>query len=101
MGATPLYICSYRTDNAVKVYRKRISTAVLNKVLRDATLWQPPPSKRNVSQAKICYCNQVSTRPQQLLSFLITRKMIHDGYRRYLDRKFRKSLEGFEATPIR
>ena len=27
--------------------------------------------------------------------------MIHDGYRRYLDRKFRESLEGFEATPIR
>jgi GTP-binding protein len=27
--------------------------------------------------------------------------MVNDGYRRYLDRKFRESLEGFEATPIR
>ena len=27
--------------------------------------------------------------------------MINDAYKRYLDRKFRESLEGFEATPIR
>jgi len=88
-------------DEAIKAHRKRISTAVLNEVLRDATLWQPPPSKRNGSQAKIYYCNQVSTRPPTIVVFCNNAGMINDGYRRYLDRKFRESLVGFEATPIR
>lgn len=88
-------------DDAINAHRKRISTAVLNEVLRDATLWQPPPSKRNGSQAKIYYCNQVSTRPPTIVVFCNNPTMINDGYRRYLDRKFRESLEGFEATPIR
>lgn len=88
-------------DEAVKAHRKRVSTAVLNEVLRDATLWQPPPSKRNGSQAKIYYCNQVSTRPPTIVVFCNDPSMINDAYRRYLDRKFRESLEGFEATPIR
>lgn len=88
-------------DDAIEAHRKRVSTAVLNEVLRDATLWQPPPSKRNGSQAKIYYCNQVSTRPPTIVVFCSDPSMINDGYRRYLDRKFRESLEGFEATPIR
>ncbi len=88
-------------DEAVKAHRKRVSTAVLNEVLRDATLWQPPPSKRNGSQAKIYYCNQVSTRPPTIVVFCNDPSMLNDGYRRYLDRKFRESLDGFEATPIR
>jgi len=88
-------------DDAIKAHRKRISTAVLNEVLRDATLWQPPPSKRNGSQAKIYYCTQVSTRPPTIVVSCNNPGLINDGYRRYLDRKFRESLVGFEATPIR
>jgi GTP-binding protein len=88
-------------DEAVGAHRKRISTSVLNDVLRDATLWQPPPSRRNGSQAKIYYCNQVSTRPPTIVVFCNDPSMINDSYKRYLDRKFRESLDGFEATPIR
>lgn len=88
-------------DDAISAHRKRVKTAVLNEVLRDATLWQPPPSKRNGSQAKIYYCNQVSTRPPTIVVFCNDPSMVNDAYRRYLDRKFRESLEGFEATPIR
>jgi len=88
-------------DEALKAHRKRISTAILNEVLRDAILWQPPPAKRNGAQAKIYYCNQVSTRPPTIVVFVNDPKLINDNYRRYLDRKFRESLDGFEATPIR
>jgi GTPase len=88
-------------DEAIQAHRKRVSTAVLNEVLRDATLWQPPPTKRSGAQAKIYYCNQVSTRPPTIVVFCNNPGMINDSYRRYLDRKFRESLEGFEATPIR
>jgi GTP-binding protein len=88
-------------DGAIEAHRKRISTAILNEVLRDAILWQPPPTRRNGSQAKIYYCNQVSTRPPTVVVFCNDPKLVNDNYRRYLDRKFRESLDGFEATPIR
>jgi len=88
-------------DEAVQAHRKRITTSVLNEVLRDAILWQPPPARRNGAQAKIYYCNQVSTRPPTIVVFCNDPGLINDNYRRYLDRKFRESLDGFEATPIR
>jgi GTPase len=88
-------------DEAIGAHRKRVTTSVLNEVLRDAVLWQPPPARRNGAQAKIYYCNQVSTRPPTVVVFCNDPKLINDNYRRYLDRKFRESLDGFEATPIR
>jgi len=88
-------------DDALAAHRRRISTAVLNEVLRDAVLWQPPPAKRSGSQAKIYYCNQVSTRPPTIVIFCNDPSLVPDNYRRYLDRKFREGLDGFEATPIR
>jgi len=88
-------------DEAIGAHRKRVSTSVLNEVLRDAILWQPPPARRNGAQAKIYYCNQVCTRPPTIVVFCNDPKLVNDNYRRYLDRKFRESLDGFEATPIR
>jgi len=88
-------------DGAVKAHRRRISTSVLNEVLRDAILWQPPPSRRNGAQAKIYYGSQVSTRPPTIVVFVNDPKLVNDNYRRYLDRKMRESLDGFESTPIR
>ncbi|KAL7539901.1 hypothetical protein ACHAWF_006539 [Thalassiosira exigua] len=88
-------------DSAVKAHRRRISTSVLNEVLRDAVLWQPPPARRNGAQAKIYYGSQVSTRPPTIVVFVNDPKLVNDNYRRYLDRKMRESLDGFESTPIR
>lgn len=64
-------------------------------------LLQPPPARRNGAQAKIYYCNQVSVRPPTIVIFCNDPKLVNDNYRRYLDRKFRENLDGFEATPIR
>ncbi|KAL9191485.1 LOW QUALITY PROTEIN: hypothetical protein ACHAXT_001191 [Thalassiosira profunda] len=80
-------------DSAVKAHRRRISTSVLNEVLRDAVL--------NGAQAKIYYGSQVSTRPPTIVVFVNDPKLVNDNYRRYLDRKMRESLDGFESTPIR
>ena len=88
-------------DSAVKAHRRRISTSVLNEVLRDAILWQPPPARRSGAQAKIYYGSQVSTRPPTIVVFVNDPKLVNDNYRRYLDRKMRESLDGFESTPIR
>eukprot|EP00977_Amphora_coffeiformis_P011268 scaffold2716_cov179-Amphora_coffeaeformis.AAC.2 len=88
-------------DDALTAHRRRISTAILNEVLRDAILWQPPPARRSGASAKIYYCHQVSTAPPTIVVFCNDPKLLNDSYQRYLDRKFRESLEGFEATPIR
>jgi GTP-binding protein len=56
-------------DEAIQVHRKQISTSILNELLRDAIMWQPPPAKRSGSQAKIYYCNHVSTRPPTIVVF--------------------------------
>jgi len=88
-------------DDAVKAHRRRISTGILNEVLRDAILWQPPPARRNGAQARIYYCHQVSTRPPTVIVYVNNPGLLNDNYRRYLDRKFRESVEGFEATPVR
>ena len=57
-------------DSAVAAHRKRIPTSVLNEVLRDAILWQPPPARRNGAQAKIYFGSQVSTRPPTVVIFV-------------------------------
>ena len=88
-------------DSALAAHRRRFPTAILNEVLRDTILWQPPPAKRNGSSAKIYYCHQVSTRPPTIVVFCNDPSLLPDSYRRYMDRKFRESLDGFEATPIR
>jgi len=88
-------------DTVVAAHRKRAKTSVLNEVLRDAILWQPPPVKRSGTQAKIYYCNQVSTRPPTIVVFCNDPKLISDNYKRFLDRKFRESFSGYEGTPIR
>lgn len=44
---------------------------------------------------------QVSVRPPTIITFVNDPKLLNDNYRRYLDRKFRENVEGFEATPIR
>ena len=88
-------------DEALKGHRRRVPTAILNEVLRDAVLWQPPPAKRSGAAAKVYYCHQVSTRPPTIVVFCNDPSLLPDNYRRYLDRKFRESLDGLEATPIR
>jgi len=88
-------------DAALAAHRKRAPTSVLNEVLRDAVLWQPPPARRNGAQAKIYYTNQVCSRPPTMVVFCNDPTLVTDNYRRYLDRKMRESLVGFEATPIR
>ncbi|GMH90321.1 hypothetical protein TrVE_jg4808 [Triparma verrucosa] len=88
-------------DQAVVAHRKRFTTAILNEVLREAVMWQPPPIKRSGASAKIYYCNQVSTRPPTIVVFCNDPNLVGDNYRRYIDRKFREALEGFTSTPIR
>jgi GTP-binding protein len=87
-------------DRVLSKHKHRVTTATLNEVLSDAVAWQRPPSSKGGKQGKVYYCNQVSTCPPTIVVMVNDPKLFGEGYRRYLDRKFREHID-FEGTPIR
>lgn len=87
-------------DQVGEQHRRRISTAVLNEVLRDATSWLSPPAGRSGRQGKIYYGTQVSSSPPAIVLFVNDPHRFNLNYRRYIERKFRESLD-FTGTPLR
>lgn len=89
-------------DSALEVLeqrQKRISTAALNKMLREAVDRHQPPSRPG-KWIKFYYVTQADTEPPTFIFFTNDPKQIHFTYRRYLENELRKQF-GFEGTPIR
>jgi len=87
-------------DAAVEQHRRRVSTATLNEVLRDAVEWHRPPSNKQARQGRLYYCTQVSVQPPTVAVFVNDPRLFTDNYRRYMESQFRKAL-GFEGSPLR
>ncbi|WP_287129879.1 ribosome biogenesis GTPase Der [Candidatus Cyanaurora vandensis] len=87
-------------DEAVTQHRRRVTTAVLNEVLKEATLRHSPPASRQGRQGRIYYGTQVSTRPPTFCLFVNDPKLFKDNYRKYIEEQFRGAL-GFSGTPLR
>lgn len=87
-------------NSALEQHRRRISTAVLNEVLKEALEWHKPPTTKQGRQGRIYYCTQVSSAPPAIAMFVNEPKLFSDNYRRYMEGQFRKSL-GFSGTPLR
>lgn len=77
----------------------RISTSVLNELLSDAQLINPPPSKSGRT-LKIYYMTQASVQPPTFVLFVNDPSLLHFSYVRFLENKLRETF-GFEGTPIR
>ncbi len=95
-----------RVDNLIKVAERayenasrRVSTGLLNDVLREAILTNEPPSK-NGKRLKIYYVTEVSANPPTFVIFVNDDTLMHFSYRRYLENALRRSFD-FEGTPIR
>jgi GTP-binding protein len=82
-------------DNA----SRRITTGVLNDVLRDAMAINPPPTERG-RRLRIYYTTQQTTRPPAFLLFTNDPELMYPPYERYLENHFRKAFD-LEGTPIR
>ena len=82
-----------------KQSQSRAPTALLNKILRSALEYNPPPLD-NHHQAKIYYATQVSVRPPTIVMFCKNPKSFAAPYRRYLLRAMRDNLECSEV-PIK
>lgn len=87
-------------EEALEQHRRRVSTAVLNEILREAVEWHKPPATKTARQGRIYYCTQVASRPPTIAMFVNEPRLFHENYRRYMEGQFRKSL-GFQGTPIR
>ncbi|MCX6033402.1 MAG: ribosome biogenesis GTPase Der [Chloroflexi bacterium] len=77
----------------------RITTAMLNRVLRDAQDAHPAPSHAG-RQLKIYYGSQVRVDPPTFVLHINDPKLFHFSYQRYLENKFREAY-GFVGTPIK
>lgn len=87
---------------ALRVHEERLvrlSTAQLNRVLRQAQDQHPPPSRAG-RHLKIYYGAQVRSDPPTFLLHVNDPKLAHFTYRRYLENRLREA-HGFLGTPIR
>jgi len=80
-------------------YRKRIETALVNKVLQ-AAVDAHPPRRVHGRRPRLLYASQTSAAPPTIVLFCSRPEEIHFSYRRYLLNRFREGL-GFQHTPIR
>lgn len=85
--------------NVYEQASRRVTTSVLNDVVRDAILAVEPPSD-NGRRLKVLYATQSDVCPPTFVFFVNDEKLVHFSYRRYLENSLRKAFE-FRGTPIR
>jgi len=78
---------------------RRIPTAKLNQVLKDAVQKHPPPSRPG-KWMKFYYVTQADVAPPTFVFFCNDPEGLHFSYRRYIENELRAAF-GFEGTPIR
>ncbi len=77
---------------------RRIPTAELNQLLREAVTHHPPPTKPG-KWVKFYYVTQAAVNPPTFVFFCNRPELIHFSYKRYLENRIRERY-GFLGTPI-
>lgn len=80
-------------------FNRKVPTAELNRVLKDAEINHPPPMFRG-RRLKLFYATQTAVRPPTFVIFVNKAEGIHFSYERYLMNCLRQAF-GFAACPIR
>ena len=80
-------------------HNRRIQSSILNDVLSDAIMINPPPAI-NGKKLHIYYITQVSTAPPTFVVFVNDIKLLHFSYQRFLINQLRNNFD-FEGTPIK
>lgn len=78
---------------------RRIATGLLNDILGDAIMLNPPPID-NGRPLRIYYVTQVTAYPPTFVLFVNNPLAFHFSYLRYLENQIRKAFN-FEGTPIK
>lgn len=77
----------------------RLSTSVLNEILRDAILKNPPPTDKG-RRLKVYYMTQVGIAPPSFALFVNDEELMHFSYMRYLENRIRDYFV-FEGTRLK
>jgi len=85
--------------NAENQHRRRVTTSVVNEVLKESISWKSPPTKRSGKQGRLYYGTQVKNKPPTFTLFVNDPKLFGITYRRYIEKQIRVNL-GFEGTPL-
>ncbi len=85
-------------DFIAEQHSRRIPTARLNEVLKEALEHNPPPTDKG-RRLKLLYITQVGVKPPKIVIFANEPELIHFSYRRYIENKLRESF-GFAGTPL-
>ncbi len=85
--------------DVIEERNRRVTTAALNRVLKDAVSKHAPPSKPG-KWVRFFYATQADTAPPTFIFFCNEPKMIHFSYRRYIENELREAF-GFAGTPLR
>jgi GTP-binding protein len=87
------------SQSMFKQAKRRVSTATLNRVLREAVEAHPPAMRENRTP-KIYYATQVGTAPPTVVLFVNAPGLFDAPYQRYLLNVFRQKLP-FRDIPIK
>jgi GTP-binding protein len=79
--------------------KRRIPTAQLNEVVREAMREHNPPSLGG-HQLRLRYLTQAETSPPTFVAFVNDPRLVHFGFERYLQNRLRERF-GFSGTAIR
>jgi GTP-binding protein len=82
---------------AEEAYHRRVPTAALNRVLRDAQAAHPPPVARG-HRPRVLYATQGASDPPTFTLF--TTRALAPQYLRYLERTLREAFD-LGPTPIK
>jgi GTP-binding protein len=77
---------------------RRIPTAKLNAVVRDAVLAHPPPITSG-KPLKILYCSQPQTHPPLFVFHVNDPELVPSSYRRFIENTLRSEFD-FEGVPL-
>ena len=78
--------------------QKEIKTSLLNDVINDAYILNPPPSYKG-RRLKIYFVNQEGIKPPMFTFHVKDKGLVHFSYYRYLENKIRESFDLY-GTPI-
>ena len=86
-------------ENVYEQCTKRISTGLLNKVIKEAYMLNPPASSKG-KRLKIMYVTQTGIQPPHIVIFANNSDLMKDHYKRYIENKLREAF-GFFGTPVK
>lgn len=86
-------------DEVIAQARQRVSTGLLNSVVRESVWLTPPPTVKGRA-AKIYYATQVDVQPPTFVFFVNDPEALPASYRGYLEKQLRQAF-GFRGTPLR